>query len=493
MFRANDCFGDDLAFNPAASEQTRIRENEMGEQSLEYGSSSLPPIKRVASEVFPLSFCQEGFWALEQLIPGNSFSNLVLALRLTGEVDASALERSFAEIVRRHAILRTRFEVSGDGPIQVVAAAARLAIDVEDLSKYSETQRETEFFRRAVRDFRQPFDFTKAPLFRVKLYELSPRERILVETLHHVIGDSWSLQILNRELVILYEAYSTRRPSPLSELSIQYADFAVWERRLVEEGAWEKQRVYWTRKLEKGTLPIECLPVDFDRSTQVTFASSYQTISFSPELSHALKSLGHQETCTVFMVLLSVCKILLSKTMGQFDIRVGTVVAMRKQSQIEELIGAFINTLLLRTNLSGDLTIREVLQQVRSTVLEAFDHQDLPFEEVVKTLEQESNLDRSALFRVLFLFEGSQISPMDLAGLTIEPIDIKAAVEASVTVTTFDLVFTFREMGDRLEGILTYKTALFKPQTILSLLNSFGNIAEQITRYPEVPLTALTL
>jgi len=193
------------------------------------------------------------------------------------------------------------------------------------------------------------------------------------------------------------------------------------------------------------------------------------------------------------MVLLSVCKILLSKTMGQFDIRVGTVLAMRKQSQIEELIGAFINTLLLRTNLSGDLTIREVLQQVRSTVLEAFDHQDLPFEEVVKTLEQESNLDRSALFRVLFLFEGSQISPMDLAGLTIEPIDIKAAVEASVTVTTFDLVFTFREMGDRLEGILTYKTALFKPQTILSLLNSFGNIAEQITRYPEVPLTALTL
>jgi hypothetical protein len=455
------------------------------------GSPLFPTILPTSAEIFPLSPSQEGFWSLEELIPGNAFSNLVFALRVTGEFDPAIVQKAFDEIIRRHAILRTTFATAGGHPIQVISPSSNFAVAVEDLRRFPEPEREQEFFRQALRDFHQPFDFTQAPLLRVRLFRIRRHEQLMVQTMHHIIGDSWSLQILNRELTLLYEAFSNGLPSPLPDLTVQYADATVWQRRLLEEKFLEGQRSYWKRKLDGGHLPAQDLPTDFSRSEAPTFKSSCQTITLAPSLSQALKNLGYQEGCTIFMVLVSVCKILLSKAMAQFDVRIGTVLANRNQSQIEELIGVFINTLLLRTDLSGNPTLRTILRRVRDTVLEALDHQDLPFEEVVRTLEHEGNLDRSSLVRVMFLFENTQSQPVDLSRLTIERMDIKGGLETNVTVTTFDLIFTFRETVDRLSGTLIYKTALFEANTIERLLSYFHAVAEWIATQPDVPLAAL--
>ena len=344
---------------------------------------SISPVSRAA--LLPLSFSQENLWILEKLIPGNSFSNLISAIRIVGQINVEVLKQVYNEIIRRHEVLRTTFANVEGRPIQVISPVYPCALLIEDLSVFPEDKRGVEFFQRASQEYHKPFNLEQGPLLRVILLRISEEEHVLLQIMHHIISDDWSRQVLNREVAVLYEAFSNGCPSPLPELPIQYADFAAWQHQLLNEGMLEAQLSYWKQQLKGGNLPPLNLPTDYPRPTTQSFRTSRQTIRIPKFLSEALKSMGNSEGCTLFMMLLSAFKILLYSFTGQADIRVGTLVAIRNQSQFEGLIGLFINTLVFCTDLSDNPTFRVALQRVRNIVLEAYEHQDLPFEQLVQT------------------------------------------------------------------------------------------------------------
>ncbi len=449
----------------------------------------IPPARR--DRDLPLAVAQEGFWTLERLVPGNPFSNLTSALRIQGRLRVDILQWVFDEILRRHEILRTTFVTRGGQPVQVIAPAHSLPLAVEDLSELPAAYRKTEFFARAVREFRRPFDFAAGSLVRATLFRMAEDEHLLLETVHHIISDSWSLRLLNREVALLYQAFSTGDPSPLPDPALQYADFAAWQRESLAGAKLKAQRFYWKQKLQGGSLPPQELPTDFPRPPGQSFRTSSQTLVLPAALSRGLLDLGSQEGCTLFMMLLSTFVILLQRFSGQEEVRVGTVVAERNHPQIEGLIGLFINTLLLRTDLSGDPVLRVIVQRVREVLLEAYDHQELPFELLVQELERESGLERPSLFRAMFLFEGSAPAAASLGELRFEVLDLKELVKTDVTVTTFDLIFTFYVKAEGVTGSLVYKTSLFSPLTIRQMLDYFQYVAEEILAEPERPLSAL--
>jgi hypothetical protein len=455
-------------------------------------SSYFPPISSVSSDApLPLSYTQEAFWKLEELIPGNSFSNLISGVRIIGRIDMKALEQAFDEIIRRHEILRTMFANVEGQPAQIVSEPYHCVLSVEDISEFPEAEQNVEFFRRTLHEYHKPFDFKQGPMFRVVLLRMSDEEHILLQMIHHIICDGWSMQVLNRELAVLYEAFSEGRSSRLPELSIQYADYAAWQRQVLAEGILETQLSYWKQQLSGGDLPPLSLPTDYPRPTEQSFRTSRQIIMLPTSLSEALKSMGDSEGCTPMMTLLSAFKILLYGLTGQADIRLGTVVAIRNQSQTEGLVGLFINTLVLRTDLSGDPTIRVVMRRVRATVLEAYEHQHLPFEYLVQAFEREGGFKRNSLFQIMFIYHPALPPPVESSGLTLHAMDFKEMENFKRTPTTFDLIFTLREKPEGVIVSLAYKTSLFSEPTIDATLGHFQEIVQRVISDPECRLSGL--
>jgi hypothetical protein len=339
-------------------------------------NSSDPPA------IFPTSFAQERMWLLDQLAPGNSSYTVPEAYRLTGPLDVTALEQSIREIVRRHEALRTTFVLENGQPVQVIAPAATVSLPCIDLQDFPASQRQVEALKRAVEEADRPFDLTCGPLLRCILFRLNQAEHVLFVVMHHIISDGWSMDVFFRELAALYSAFSTGTPSPLHELPIQYADFAVWQRDQLQGEILENQLAYWKQQL-RGAAVVE-LPTDYARPIVQTYRGASETLVFSQELSHAIKTLGQQQNATLYMTLLAAFKVLLLRLTGQTDIPVGSPIAGRTQVEIEELIGFFVNTLVLRSDLSGNPTFLELLARVRKTALEAFAHQDLPFEKLLQ-------------------------------------------------------------------------------------------------------------
>ncbi|MFB3092706.1 MAG: condensation domain-containing protein, partial [Dehalococcoidia bacterium] len=370
---------------------------------------ALPLLPASRDGDLPLSFAQQRLWFLEQWEPNSSIYNVPVALRLTGPLNVAALEQSLNEISRRHEALRTTFSVVDGQPAQVIAPKLNLTLPVLDLRELTEIERDAEVQRLVVEEAQAPFDLAQGPLLRASLLRLGQEEHVLMLTMHHVVSDGWSLNVLFRETTTLYQAFSTGEPSPLPEIPIQYADFALWQRQWLQGEELESQLAYWKEQLD-GIPPVLELPTDRPRPAVETFRGAQQFLLLPDALTRSLKALSQREEVTLFMTLLAAFQTLLHRYTGQDDILVGFPIANRNRAEIEGLIGFFVNTLVLRTDLSGEPTFRELLGRVREVALDAYTHQDLPFEKLVAELHPERDISRNPLFQVIFqLFNTSSM------------------------------------------------------------------------------------
>ncbi|HEX5886219.1 MAG TPA: condensation domain-containing protein, partial [Pyrinomonadaceae bacterium] len=349
----------------------RIETMMAGEQGL-----VLPPIERVERVGhLPLSFAQERLWFLDQFEPTRAVYNIPHSFQLSGTLEVPLLERAFNAVLSRHESLRTFFANSQDGPVQVISPATELSIPVEDLQSLSEAERETAVSRIASEEAQTSFDLSRGPLIRVRLVRFSSEEHLLLLTLHHIVCDGWSIAVLMRELVTLYQSYSNGAAAALPELPIQYADYAAWQRQWLQGAVLEQQLDYWKQQLA-GAPAVLSLPVDRPRPARQTFKGGRVRQSMSQELSEQLQQLSRRHGVTLFMTLLAAFQLLLARYSGQEDVVVGTPVANRTRSELEGLIGFFANTLVMRTELSGNPSFAELLERVREVCLEAYQHQD---------------------------------------------------------------------------------------------------------------------
>jgi amino acid adenylation domain-containing protein len=444
-----------------------------------------PIVPRAGTHDFPLSFAQQRLWFLDQLDPGSPTYNVPAAFRLVGKLDTSALEQSFDEIVRRHEALRTVFTTTSGEPAQTVLAPSPVALTCTDISDRPEKDRELIVPDLVREEACQPFDLSGGPLLRTKLLRLAPHDHILCLNMHHIVSDGWSIGVLFRELSDLYRAYGSGKPGSLPELSVQYADYAVWQRQWLQGDELDRQLSYWRKQLG-GLSPLQ-LPTDRNRPSVQTHRGSRATFELSAPLSQALKSLSQKHGVTLFMTLLASFQLLLSRYCGQTDIAVGTPIAGRTRHEIERLIGFFVNTLVLRTNFFGNPTFKELLRQVRETTLEAYTHQDLPFEKLVEELHPERNLSHSPLFQVMFAFQNNADQTLEFEGLTVEPIRTVS------DIAKFDLTLTLSEKKGTLGGSLNYNTDLFDASTIDRMLGHFQNLLNGIVANPEQRISELPL
>ena len=452
---------------------------------LSSGSDSLTirPVPR--DSAFPLSFAQQRLWFLDQLEPNSSAYNAPAAYRLAGPLDVMALEAAINEIVRRHEALRTTFASVDGEPVQVIAPTLCVPLRMTDLEVLPRAEREPEAWRRAVADAYSSFDLSRGPLLRAQLLRLGEEEHILVLTLHHIVTDGWSVGVFRRELAELYAAFSAGRPSPLPELVVQYADFAVWQRKWLKRGVLARELGYWRERLE-GASELE-LPSDRPRPALLTYEGARLAMSFSAELTSALKVLSQQEGVTLFMTLLAAFNTLLYRYTGQEDIVVGTPIANRDRAEVEGLIGFFVNTLVIRTGLTGTLTFREVLGRVRETCLEAYAHQHLPFEKLVEELQLQRDLSRNPLFQVVFAMQNAPRPTMEMAGLRVTPLDLPGIR------VRFDLECSMWEEGEAIRGALVYNTNLFDGATIERLAGHFQTLLEGVVANPGQRISDLPL
>ncbi|WP_420127104.1 non-ribosomal peptide synthase/polyketide synthase [Longimicrobium sp.] len=446
--------------------------------------SPIVPVERGGP--LPLSFAQQRLWFIDRLEPGSAVYNMPIPWRLAGALDVAALERSVGEIVRRHEVLRTVFAEVDGSPVQVIAPFSGFALPVEDLSGLGEADREAAVRRRVEEEASRAFDLAAGPLFRAALLRLGAEDHVLLLSMHHIVGDEWSTGVLFRELSALYAAYREGRESPLPELPVQYADFAVWQREQLSGEALDKQLAYWRERLAGAPELLE-LPTDRPRPAVQTFRGSTVAVEFSLEIQERLQALGRSEGATLYMVLLAAFQVLLSKYSGSDDIVVGSPIAGRTRAEAEELIGFFVNTLVLRTDLSGDPSFRETLRRVRETTLGAYAHQELPFETLVAELRPERSLSHSPLFQVVFLVQDAEGGEATLPGLSVGGVDMELAS------AKFDLSLGLGPTPQGLRGALGYVTDLFERDTIERMLGHLERVLEQVAADADVRLSQLEL
>ncbi len=433
----------------------------------------------------PLSFVQQRLWFLDQLGQGNAAYNIPLPLRLRGPLNLDALHQSLNEIVRRHEALRTTFGVVDEQPVQIIAPELELSLPLIDLSDRAVDEREAEAWRLVVEEARSHFDLSRGPLIRATMLRLGAEDHLLISNMHHTVSDGWSLAVFMRELSALYTAFSSGKSSPLPALPIQYADFALWQREWLQGSALDAQLTYWKHQLA-GPLPLLELPTDRPRPAVRTFRGAIHSFVLPAPLTHALMELSQRKDVTPFMLLLTAFKTLLYRYTGQEDLLVGTPVANRTKAETEALIGFFVNTLVLRTKLTGQPTFGTLLQRVREVVLQAFAHQDLPFEKLVEALNPERSLSHMPLFQVAFAFQGVLPVPT-FAHLTVQPLEVHMGT------AQFDLTLFMEETDQGLTGRLEYNTDLFEPATIARMIGHFQTLLESAVANLDQPISRMPL
>ena len=366
------------------------------------GTVVLPPIRRVSRDGdLPLSFAQQRLWFLDQLEPNSTVYSIPLKIRLNGSLRLELLASALNEIVRRHEVLRTRFLVKGDLPIQVIADEVNIEVPVEDLGVLPPSSQESEIQRMAAKNALHEFHLDTGPLIYANLLRLGEREHVLLLNLHHIVFDGWSRHILLSELAALYDAYCDGRSSPLPELPLQYADYAVWQQQYLQGEVLERLLSYWKQKLAGAPATLD-LPTDRPRPAIESFRGAVQLFAFPKMLSEDVARTSRQLGTTPFMTLLAAFQSLLARYSGQDDMVLGAAIANRNRAEVEGMIGFFANTLVLRTSLAGDPSFRELLERVKDTALGAYAHQDMPFERLVEELRPERSLSYNPLFQVLF-------------------------------------------------------------------------------------------
>ncbi|RKH40633.1 non-ribosomal peptide synthetase, partial [Corallococcus sp. AB050B] len=434
----------------------------------------------------PLSFAQQRLWLIDQLEPGSALYNMPVAVRLEGHLRADVLEHALQEVVRRHEALRTTFAQVEGAPVQLIHPDSHQPLALVDLSDLPEPQREPETRVRVEAEMRRPFDLRTGPLLRTLLFKLSGREHVLVVTMHHVVSDGWSLGVLVREVSALYEAFAAGQPSPLPALPVQYADYADWQRRTLSGETLRQEMAYWEAKLSGAPAVLE-LPTDFPRPAIRSTAGATLGFTLSRELTEALRGLAHQEGGSLFMVLLAAWQGLLARYTGQQDLSVGSPIAGRTRAETEGLIGFFVNTLVLRAKVDADQSFRALLQQVRATVLEAYEHQEVPFEKLVEALQPTRSLSHTPLFQTLLALQNVPTEDVRLTDLRLR------RLETTHSTSKFDVSVFFTETPDGLHGTLEYSTALFKQSTVERMAGHLRTLLEAVAAKPEQPMAEVPL
>jgi hypothetical protein len=419
------------------------------------------------------------------MAPAVPLYNECVTVHLPGPLQATILEQSFNEILRRHEMWRTTFATVDGQPVQVIQSATMIPLPLIDLRGLPEEERETEALRLATEDAWRPFDLTHGPLLRARLMRLSEEDHRLFLTLPHIICDGVSIyNVFLPELAALYEAFSAGKPSPLPELPIQYTDYAQWQREWLQDGVLTEQLTYWRKQLA-GDLPVLELPTDHPRPARQTFRGALQRVAIPKRLTEALKELSRREEVTLFMVLLAAFNVLLYRYTGQEDMLVGSVTASRHRSEIEKLLGFFMNTFVLRTDLSGNPSFRDLLGRVREVTLAACAHEQVPFELVVKDLQPERDLSRNPLFQVMFTLEPP-----------LPPLESKwslGQLDVDTRTAKFDLSLELDERQEGIIGRFEYNTDVFEDATIIRMLRHFQVLLESIVADPGRQIAELPL
>jgi amino acid adenylation domain-containing protein len=488
MARVREAFGVDLPLRDFFEARILNQLATMIDAALKtkHNLTSLPIQRAERFEHLPLSFAQQRLWFLDQMEPGNPFYSIPAAVRLKGELDVAALEQTFNEIVRRHESLRTTFIPVDGNPVQVIAPSSIITLEVIDLSELAGEQREAEAMRRVAEDGRQPFDLMNGPLLRPLLLKLDDDDHLLLFSMHHIISDVWSRGVLIRELRTLYLAFSRKQPSLLPELPLQYADFASWQRHWLRDETLESQLSYWRQQLEGAPAVLE-LPTDRPRPPVQSLNGAQETLVLPETLLAAVRSLSRREGATMFMTLLAAFNALLYRLTGRTDIVVGAPIANRDRLELEGIIGFFTNTLVLRTNLTGDPSFRDLLKRVREVALGAYTHRDLPFEALVEALQPERDLSYPPLFQVMFVHQVSTTEAFELPGLTLSNVGVDNGS------AKFDMTLFLVEGSGSLAAMLEYNSDLFDATTARRTLQLFENLLTTAVAEPEQPIAELEL
>ncbi len=451
---------------------------------------SLPPIQPTKDrKQFPLSWAQERLWFLNQLEGASATYNLPEAVRITGILDIDVLQQALAEIVRRHEVLRTSFPTVNGTPVQVINSEATIKIKVVDLQQLPEPEIELQIQQLVKQEANTPFNLEIAPLIRSSWLQLSATESVLLFTMHHIVFDGWSLGIFISELSALYQAFKIGEPSTLPDLAIQYTDFARWQKEWLNGEVLETQLNYWRSQLQ-CTPPLLQLPTDRPRPNAQTYRGNTQSFSLNSDLTKKLQILSRESGTTLFMTLYAAFATLLYRYSGESDILIGTPIANRTKGEIEALIGFFANTLVLRTQFADHPTFEELLAQVRETTLQAYQHQDVPFAQVVEALQPERSLSYSPLFQVMFVFQNTPLSALELPGVSL------AQLSTESVIAKFDLTVSMSETNQGLLSSWEYNTDLFDGSTIERMATHFQNLLLEIVKNPqqkvgEIPLLSV--
>jgi amino acid adenylation domain-containing protein len=441
---------------------------------------------RKASAVLTLSFAQERLWFLNQLEGDNATYNIPSAWQLNGALSITALEAAVNEIIRRHEILRTTFKTETGVPTQVIAESLEIKIPLIDLSQIPDTEKFPEIQRWISAEAQHPFNLATDPLVQVKLLRLDALEHILLLTMHHIVSDGWSMGIFWQELSALYKVFSCGKTSPLTELPIQYADYALWQRDWLKGNVLESQLTYWKEQL-KDAPPLLELPYENPRPSVQTFRGGNESFQLDLELTEKLQNLSQKSGATLFMTLLAAWSSLLYRYSGRSDILVGTPIANRNRPEIEPLIGFFVNTLVMRTQFKEDRSFADILKIVRQTALDAYAHQDIPFEQLVSELQPNRSLSYNPLFQVMFSLQNASMEPPEFPGV------ICSDLKRESVVAKFDLWLSMEETEGGLIGEWEYNSDLFDRTTIRRWIGHFQRLLEAIVANPEQPVAQLPL
>jgi amino acid adenylation domain-containing protein/thioester reductase-like protein len=468
-----------------SAEKRRLLERRMKGELKNTSAEAQGIPRRDDSGPQPLSFAQQRLWFLDQLMPGNPFYNVPSAHYVEGPFSVAVLQRCVNEIARRHASLRTTFAMVDSQPVQVVRDSAEVPLPVVDLRGVPRDLQEKRVREIVSADAAGSFDLS-ASVFRVKLVRLEPELHVLLVTLHHIVTDGWSNGLFMRELAQLYVAFSRGLPSPLPELRIQYSDFSHWQRERLQKGLEQTQLEYWNRQLQ-GAPALLQLPVDRPRPSTQSFRAAAKEISIGADVTGGLLALSERSGATLFMTLLAAFSVLLYRYSGQNDMVIGTPTANRNHRDIEPLIGFFVNTLALRLDLTGEPTVMELLARVRSVTLQAYDHQDVPFERLIEQLGLERDMSRNPLIQATFALQNVHNAAVDLPNLTLRP------YLSDIETVRFDMEVHLFEKDGGLGGYFVYSTDLFDGDTIERLMRHYAALLDAMVAQPQTPISKLPL
>jgi amino acid adenylation domain-containing protein/non-ribosomal peptide synthase protein (TIGR01720 family) len=442
--------------------------------------------RRSKEETIVLSFSQERMWFLKQLLEESTAYTITMAVRMSGNVNKKILEKSFNTVINRHEVLRTTFEARDGKPLVIVHHKAELTLAESELEAYDEKEKESLADKAVMREAAKPFDLETGPLLRAALIKLTKGEHICVITAHHIVSDGWSIGILVRELAHAYDALLKGNEPVFTKLPIQYADYANWQRSWFDEGEQERLLSYWRKRLMGHGYSLE-LPADKPRPAVQSYQGAIHRFALPKKLSEELRRLGARENATLYMTLLAAFNVLLHRYSAQEDIIVGSPIANRNRLELEGLIGCFVNTLALRTDLSGNPTFLELLKRLRNNVLQDFEYQDMPFDKLVDRLEIQRDHSRQALYQVMFILQNTAVTTINLEGLTLKPL------VADKGSSKFDLTLELYDGEESIYGWFEYNTDIFHWNTIQRLAENFTVLLESIVRVPEERISELDI